>query len=170
MSFFDVEPFKIKVFPGQNDIPIPPTTNKAGNGSHLVSRYNSVLDEIQSLITEIDLSSRWTPVFGDHTIYKSQNVIVPQGNVYIELPPSNSSLEDTTVGIIAATSNVQLEIAPTKIMGTNYNEILVNVGDYIGVPIYFSWVGVDYGWVCSRPFNLTLNGQPYSFNFYNPPT
>lgn len=168
--FFDVEPFKIEIHPGQNDISIPPTPNKAGNGSHLISRYNSVLDEIQSLITEIDLASRWTPIFGSHTIYKSQNLIIPQGSVYLELPPRSSSLNDITVGITVATSNAQVQIASARIMGNNYNEILVNTGDYIGIPIYFVWAGFDYGWVCSRPFNLTLDGQPYTFSFYNPPS
>lgn len=39
--------YKVPVFPGINDVPRVPTAQQAGNGSDLVARFNSILEEIE---------------------------------------------------------------------------------------------------------------------------
>ncbi len=51
---------KVKVFAGVNDTPTSPTALKAGNGSHLVAQFNSLIDalEIGKVASESDLLER----------------------------------------------------------------------------------------------------------------
>lgn len=44
----DLSSHKIDVFSDINDIPVPPTPNRAGNGSHLISKINTLIDELNS--------------------------------------------------------------------------------------------------------------------------
>jgi hypothetical protein len=40
---------KIPTFPGINDAPVAPTANKAGNGSNLIAKHNSLCDEVKTV-------------------------------------------------------------------------------------------------------------------------
>lgn len=43
MAFID---HKIETFPGINDVPVEPTAQSAGNGSHIIKVFNDLLDEL----------------------------------------------------------------------------------------------------------------------------
>jgi hypothetical protein len=45
--------YKIQTFPNINDSPVAPTATAAGNGSHLIARYNEALDAIAKDISNL---------------------------------------------------------------------------------------------------------------------
>lgn len=46
----DLAPYKIQTFTGINDIPREPTAIKAGNGSHVISKFNSFVDVVSDKV------------------------------------------------------------------------------------------------------------------------
>lgn len=51
---YDFSHLTIPTFPGINDTPIEPTETKAGNGSHLISKFNDFLSESYAIINFIN--------------------------------------------------------------------------------------------------------------------
>ena len=51
---YDYQYLKIETFPNINDTPVVPTATKAGNGSHLISKYNELIDEVESNLNDLE--------------------------------------------------------------------------------------------------------------------
>lgn len=49
----DLTPHKIAIISGINDSPIAPTVNKGGNGSHLISKFNNLINDLQTALDDI---------------------------------------------------------------------------------------------------------------------
>jgi hypothetical protein len=42
----DLNSFKVPIFPGVNDAPLPPNATRGGNGSHLIEKFNGLIDAL----------------------------------------------------------------------------------------------------------------------------
>lgn len=51
---FSLQSFKVPTFPNINDTPEIPTATKAGNGSHIISQYNSLVDISEGLLKQFN--------------------------------------------------------------------------------------------------------------------
>lgn len=82
---FDFTDSLIEVFPGINDNPIPPTSSSAGNGSHLISQYNGLINKIAQTFFEL------APVA--HTHWHEDSIVVSGNPLNVIL---NSSIRHST--------------------------------------------------------------------------
>jgi hypothetical protein len=113
---FDLAYLQIPVFQGINDQPVEPTASKAGNGAHLISQFNQLIDDVVTILNDLELATNTNPspqsvvVNTDVLTYQAaanQNIVVigaiSGGNLIISLP-SNPNAGDR-LSVIRADQN-----------------------------------------------------------------
>jgi len=89
----DISNSKIQVFQGINDNPIEPTSNKAGNGSHLIDQYNQLIDDLQDNLNTLSdrAEGKWIVISYDYLVSPGEKVLIYDNNgtpITIYLPAS----------------------------------------------------------------------------------
>ena len=99
-------PYKIEIFSGINDTPREPTSTKAGNGSHLINKFNSFVDaaseKIDLVSDDINRIGNTNEYLGDR-ITELDDKIKPK---LIQKPPtggfnSYAIIDDSTSSVSA---------------------------------------------------------------------
>lgn len=91
---YNLQNYKVEVFPNINDTPIEPTATKAGNGSHLIQQFNDVVDETEAGLNSLEEycdslsragAPRWLPIIETYTAEHGQRILyLNNPNLYPE--------------------------------------------------------------------------------------
>ena len=65
---FDLGNEKIPIFTDINDVPVAPSATTAGNASHLISKYNSLIDQLEAVLDDLCPTS--------HTHWHTDSIVV----------------------------------------------------------------------------------------------
>lgn len=174
----------IEVFPNINNLPTAPTATKAGNGSHLIEKHNSLIDKTTDAFDVLEsqtnlLDSRiitlqnQLSIFGSKQYWKLINsnydvqlgdklIINNAGSLTLNLPnSSNSGLVTGFYFELIKVDNTVVTIGDfnTKIMGATYNLINLNT---VGESMALIYVDENIGWIPNRQNMLILTiDSPY---------
>lgn len=107
----DFNAIKIPVFSGINDVPVAPTANKAGNGSHLASKFNELVSAIQS--TLISSSNDWIVVTEEYFAKAGDKILTFRenstgGNYNIFLPETPQPTDSITLLLADPSASINL--------------------------------------------------------------
>lgn len=166
---YDFTGFKVPVYSGINDSPVAPTTTKGGNASHLISLYNSFIDNTENELNQIidalnsidtnsgsgatQGSSNWIITNNSYTANKGEKVFFavnqpPFGvsEVSLTLPPRN----EIGITVSFASSNggfpVRLQSFGSSFNGNYYQGIYLQNHDFKQIDLLYA--GGTLGWVC----------------------
>ncbi|MGL6339167.1 MAG: hypothetical protein ACRC80_08510 [Waterburya sp.] len=91
-----LDALKIQNFPGINDVPVPATANKAGNGSDLISRVNSLIEELKAFNTLISgqIDSAVLPAHLNHANHAGLTALVDAATKQIRFSLSQEIVQD----------------------------------------------------------------------------
>lgn len=97
----DLTSYRVPVFSNINDNPVPPTSNKAGNASHLINLYNNLLTELETSFNELkdgsgSHSTGWTLIDCDYS-YPASSSFTPSLNASIYV--LNSTAKDILIDV-----------------------------------------------------------------------
>lgn len=155
----NITDLKIPVFTGINDQPTLPTASKAGNGSHIVSVINSLIDALSNL--SASPSSGWNVVSEDTTLLpNSKNLIAIGSNndTTILLTTPTSLTPGTYVTLLKAQENITCQIVVSyQIFNHSFSTITL---DKINEEITLIYLDNAKGWIMSRNDVLTLVTTP----------
>lgn len=150
----DLQYLKVPVYSGKNDLPRVPTSDKEGNGSDVIDRYNGLVDIVET---------------GD-AVWTIQSSISGGGIYYINI--DEKLICDVTVGgqmdiIMPLNPPLGREVSLVKLgaddvhvifAGTDeniYNSLSSNELDYVNVDLFsqlvrFIFVGGTTGWITTN--------------------
>ncbi len=156
---FNKDDYKIEVFSGINSNVIPPSPNKAGNGSHLISKINGLVDELethinfqQNQINELIANSggkaNWIIATDDYNANFNDSIFIPSlaSGLTITLP-SQASI-GSYIQIIKSnlTTEVYLEKDGNDKINDSYSWSSVRLMNN-EESVYLIWTGNDsVGW------------------------
>lgn len=167
---YTLESFVIDVFTGINDNPIPPNPTRAGNGSHVVSKFNGLINFLTQVINIIDAKVNkniaWKPITQNYVASIGDRIVLyGGGTIVVQLPPAQDISSGDTISLIKADERVQVKIDSSNvyILGNSYSNIFI---DTLGEPIYLIYLGEGTGWICSKMSALLLDGNRVDFNPY----
>lgn len=95
---FDKAEYKVEIYPNVNEQPVAPSPSKAGNGSHLISKFNALIDilesklidqqsQIDSLIASAGGKSSWIAIDSGYSAQFNDSVLIlPSTGLSIMLP------------------------------------------------------------------------------------
>lgn len=136
MTNFD--DLKIQTFSGINDNPIAPTASKAGNGSHLIAKFNDLVDSL-----------RWKIITSNYTSVNQDKLIIDNtSNGLIEITLPQSPTPGDAIKLVKALYNgvVTINLNGSSFESTVPESIAIN-----GLKeITFLYVNTDRGWIAAR--------------------
>lgn len=107
---FDFSADKVPIFPNINDKPDPPTTLKAGNGSHLISLYNKLIDNLTDALGSLETNN-------EDSISSLQEVVSSAQNSFQESAAALTSLRQQVQEIqLKSASQQQAKLLPWLIL------------------------------------------------------
>lgn len=158
----DLQSLKVPVFAGINDTPIEPSTAQAGNGSHLVNKFNLLVDNAESEITNLQdyinslannptppLAEKWVVVEDDYTAESGNKVVFKTNqpglkSTYFLNLPSSPPL-GSYVSFINTNQSITVEVINfDKFNGGYATRIYVQDAYKLRTLIY---IGQDIGWI-----------------------
>lgn len=115
---YNFDTYKIETFAGINDSPRKPTASKAGNGSHLISQFNSfvtlaeqvynTLNEfVDQLDTEVNSIQLVLEDFQNNTIPVLQSTVESVRNANINYADSINTLGSRVTDLESSITNIQ---------------------------------------------------------------
>ena len=174
---YDFTSRKIPVYTNINDNPVAPTQVKAGNGSHVVSIINSIIDEFQNSLNQIvddlnqviqqieDVASTSggkadTIVIATGTYEaKNNDSLVINTNTTIYLPENPKVGSYIELFLISNTFEVFFEVPVGKNFNDSYNWSLIKLIKEKATVILF-WLGENNGgWFVSDLTAFALTEQ-----------
>lgn len=150
----DLQSLKVPVFPDINDTPTPPTSTSAGNGSHLIFQYNSLVSSLQTVISNLleQVSGNWQVVSddrlavpGDKIVFKTNQPISGKTTYYLDLP-SNPSI-GTPVTFINTNPAIAIGVRNFGGVFNGFNGILEASVQEAYVTRTLIYTGTEIGWI-----------------------
>jgi hypothetical protein len=172
---YNFDAIKIPTFTGINDVPIEPTATKAGNGSHVITQFNALVDETESALNTLESliptgnnssggSNRYKVItdydgFTEYTASVNENVIIQTGNYNFDLtlPDSANLNQGDFVTLINCSSATTIKVLGYDDMDGGNNIIQITFNES-RKPVTFVWMGDYYRWFSVDSHNI-LNKQ-----------
>lgn len=161
---YDFSHLTIATFNGINDNPVEPTEQKAGNGSHLIAKFNELVEEVVNGLNNSNNQREWTVVHterGSYTPVSGESVIIAgigQDMFFIVTLP-DSPTPGTNVTVLKTDDSDVVEIQCTRPIHAGYPDRILLANRFQAVT--FVWVDDRMGWVASNR-DLVIQEGPIS--------
>lgn len=158
---FDFDSLKIQTFTGINDNPVAPTPNKAGNGSHLIARFNELIDTIQLVLESSSTNaSNWIIVTDEYAARSGDKILTYKednnGSGYSIYLPETPQFKDSITILHADQLSSTSLMYYHKFQGDNYNNTFINTA-FEEVTLIF--MGNTLGWIANKQNVITARND-----------
>lgn len=138
----DFDEFKVSVFPNINDKPVEPTSSKAGNGAHIISQFNGLLDRLATPWRIIN--SNYTALLGDKIIIDTNGVT---SDIIVTLPEDPPACTPVTLIRYGSDGVVRIHLN-----GARYDQGLLGEVklETAAEEVTLIFLSVSYGWMPNR--------------------
>lgn len=150
----DLSNLKIPVFTGINDTPVAPIATKAGNGSHLISKFNSLVETVEQIPTS-NSTSKWktkNPTTENNLAVDGDKLLViASGEIRLPVPTAVGNMVE-----FLTYPDLTAYILPLGNMVNNQEIYACELNTPFEV-LGFIWDG--YSWITTRNGIFNLNTQ-----------
>lgn len=124
----DLQPYKIETIAGVNDTPSNPADPDHPDGSYVTNKYNSLVDKVQTDITNLESAGAGVSLANDNTWTKRQQVQMASLGIVSGTVSIDGSLSDTFYMVISGTTTIDNNILATAVGGWHFTLIVVQDG------------------------------------------